>query len=71
MISRKTKIFFAARQKEEVSIEAAGSDLSMMELSDSIPATYIPNYEVDRNGFYTVSGRFPEDVSNEERDWFI
>ena len=56
--------------KEKVSIEAAGSDLSMMELSDSIPATYIPNYEVDRNGFYTVSGRFPEDVSNEERAKF-
>ena len=56
--------------KEKVSIEAAGSDLSMMELSDSIPANYIPNYEVDRNGFYTVSGRFPEDVSNEERAKF-
>ena len=52
--------------EEDVRVDQAGSDLSLMELApDSLPDFYLPTYKVDDHGFYTVSGTFPQDSNDE------
>ena len=52
--------------EEDVRVDQAGSDLSLMELApDSLPDCYLPTYKVDDHGFYTVSGTFPQDSNDE------
>ena len=45
--------------------------LSMLELSnDALPDYYLPTHQIDGHGFYTVSGRFPENISDELKQEF-
>ena len=59
------------RGQDKVSGVDQEDGLSMMELShDALPDVYLPNYQVDGHGFYTVSGRFPENISDELKQEF-
>merc|ERR1719186_2368772 len=48
-----------------------GQEFCFMELwQDSLPDVYTPTFGVDTCGFYSVSGKFPENLSNETRNKF-
>merc|ERR1719186_934925 len=48
-----------------------GQQFCLLELwPDSLPDCYTPSYGVDAWGFYSVSGKFPENLSNETRNKF-
>merc|ERR1719186_454948 len=48
-----------------------GQQYCLLELwPDSLPDCYTPTYGVDAWGFYSVSGKFPENLSNETRNKF-
>merc|ERR1719470_156311 len=48
-----------------------GQQFCLLELlPDALPDTYTPCYGVDAWGFYSVSGKFPENVSSEARNRF-
>jgi len=48
-----------------------GQQFCVLELlPDSLPDKYLPTYGVDAWGFYSVSGRFPENISDDARNKF-
>merc|ERR1719470_658149 len=48
-----------------------GQQFCLLELlPDALPDIYTPCYGVDAWGFYSVSGKFPENVSSEARNRF-
>merc|ERR1719186_454299 len=48
-----------------------GQQFCLLELwPDSLPNCYTPAYGVDAWGFYSVSGKFPENLNNETRNKF-
>ena len=52
--------------EKDVRVDQAGSDLSLLELSPyNLPDSYLPTYAVDDHGFYTVSGTFPQESTDE------
>ena len=57
--------------QEKLELDKLGPQFMCLEVSPmSLPDSLIPTYGVDNFGFYTVSGIFPPDLSNEIRDKF-
>ena len=57
--------------EEKFSEADLGKKMKMLELRpESIPDLYIPIYQVDGRGFYSVSGRFPDDIQEEVKKNF-
>merc|ERR1719186_184888 len=59
------------REMADTKAPILGQQFCLLELwPDSLPDCYMPTYGVDAWGFYSVSGKFPENLSNETRNKF-
>jgi len=57
--------------KDIGNIKSLGEQFNLLEIwPDSLPDIYTPTYGVDDLGFYSVSGRFPENLSADTRNRF-